>query len=124
MTRERLEEAINFLNPETGIQDVIKSARMTRKLLMEEGEKYTSSLGAWEDGLMEAAVATRCVLARGWKDGNTLVEVGSNEVLIQSAGSPYTVENHPYSDVVSWFDHFNDLDAVENVLITLGEELD
>jgi hypothetical protein len=117
MTTERLVEAINAHNAETGIQDVIKAAKITLNRL---GSLYNNI------GLVRGN-NTHCVLAKGWKNGREEVKVFYDTFWIFQTEEE--LENHSYKnikheffDVVQWFDSYsNSYTAAVDVLELLKE---
>ncbi len=120
MTKERLVEAVNFLNPETGIQDLIVSAKKTIQYLTKNNRLDFYRGEKTHFPKLDVGNERCCVLARGWKDGHNRIEVNMTHAELDGE-----CINHSFIDVVRWFDCLrSDLIAAESVLALLEENND
>ena len=126
MTKKKLTEAIKFLNPKTGIKDVVDSC--VKELEDDPTERRR----------MYPGDASSCVLATAWKDGHEHIEVCNDEVYIYITDESFNKVlnmgikyirlhknkigiNHKYGEVVKWFDTlYNSKNAARTVLEILG----
>ena len=122
MTKKRLKAAINFLNPETGLIDLVNACVLTIS------NPLVNQVLMIGDG-------NRCVLAHAWKDGHNDIRVSGSYVKINTEKticnnplfddaryySDGIIIDHPYEDVVSWFDRFfGPVPAAREILRILG----